>query len=299
MKNFTRDPSCLGYIVLYGTSSEIHHTVNKVDHELRSYNLDIYQLTRPTAIRAVSRAAKKIEKSSEHKFSWNVVNNLRKKSVAIIHEEVNKSNDTIKFQQKTTGVYNKVTKSFQAKGPDAEKFETFFDHYSKYVTGDDIRQMARNIIEEAHCISLRGGTYVRDAGGVYFVPRDRINEMESLKHVLENLKIGYVKAFSVTNGKSEREDLFNTAIIYFKKEMESIQNGADKVTSRVSSLEKYKKQLEGTKAKMIAYALLTGRRKNKQVDEFYSQLHNCMVKIEKKIKRLKSKKKKKLRTKSE
>jgi len=302
MENFTRDPNCLGYIVLYGASSKVDPVVDDVNDELRAHGLDNYQLTRPTAAVAVSRAAKKIQqlwaekkiqKSSEHRFFRGVVNDSSRKSAAIIYEKVNSSNDTLEFEQETTGVYYKAKKSFKAKGRDKKKFERFFYHYSNHVTGDDIRQVARDVIEAAHYISLRGGTYVRDAGGVYFVPRDRIDELESLKHVLENLKIGYVKAFSVTDGKSERADLFDDAIIFFTKEIESIQQRANKVTCRKRSLEKCRTQLEEAKRRMSAYALLTGRRKNKQVDEFYSRVGECIIKIDRKIARLKSKKKKK------
>jgi len=304
MKNFTRDPNGLGYIVLYGASSKVDPAVDDVNYELRAHGLDDYELKKPTVAVAVSRAAKKIQQtwaekmiqnSSERRFFRHIVNDGSKISVAIIREKVFRSDDTLEHEQETTGVYYRATRLFHAKGPNAKKFKKFFYYYSEHVTGDDIRQMARDVIEAAHYISLRGGTYVRDAGGVYFVPRDRIDELESLKHVLENLKIGYVKAFSVPNEKSERADLFDDAIIFFTKETESIQQGADRVTSRVRALKKYKKQLDEAKSKMSAYAILTGRRKNKQVDEFYSRVGECMIKIDRKIARFESKKKKKSR----
>lgn len=289
MKAFTRDPNCLGYIVLYGTSSEAVQRVDDVNRELRKNSL-AYRLRRPSATRAVSRAAKETAMLSEHKFFRNLVNDSDRKSAAIIYERVNKPKNRIRLRQQTTGTYDKLTRLFHAHGPDSAEFERLFDLYSQYVTGDDIRAMARRIVERAYCISLRGGTSVKDAGGVYFVPRRRIDEIESLKRVLENLGIGYVKAFSVTAGKSERADLFRAAVAYFQKEVQSIQDSAEKVTTRVSALRKHRKQLEDTKTKMAAYAILTNRTRNRRVREFYSDVQRCMAKIDKKIRRLEKKK---------
>lgn len=292
MKTFTRDLKLLGYIVLYGATREIDHDVDVVNAYLDKSDLGRYRLRKPSKLTAVTRAAKAIERLSVHKITRNIANTPLVKTIAIVHEQI-RSSDVIILRQETTGTYIKKTQTFQAKGPDARQFEALYDHYSHAVTGDDFRQLARKIIEDAFCISLRGGEYVKDAGGVYFILKNRIDTMESLRWVLLSLKIGYVNAFGVIDGKSERMELFNTMIAYYRKQIESIDKATAKVTTRIKSLENYKDQLEETKAKMLAYARITNRTRNSQVEEFNSKVLSYKRNINKKIRDIEPQKKKK------
>ena len=58
MNGITRDEHCLGYVVLYGNKSEIDPEVDQINAELTKNGLEGYELSKPTAVVAVTRAAK-------------------------------------------------------------------------------------------------------------------------------------------------------------------------------------------------------------------------------------------------
>ena len=283
MNAITRDEHCLGYVVLYGNKSEIDPQVDRINAELTKNGLEEYELEEPTAVVIVTRAAKELERRKENKFYRPLVNDESKKTVAIVRQDIDSVADEIELTQETTGCYNKKTEVFSAAGVDAQEFEELFHWYARRVDGDDIRRMSRSIVDSTNVISLRGGKFVRDAGGVYFVPPSEIDRIESLKNVLENLKIGYVKALRLVDGPAERGDVFSAAVVYFKKQVEEILEAVEKIRERVSALKKYEKLVSEIRSKFDAYALLTDGTGDSGFEEVKSMLDQCEARIRERI----------------
>lgn len=286
MKYFTRDPNCLGYIVYYGASAVKKLQVDNFNDELKKNDIR-FRIQSTRAVTAIVRAAKAIEGLSEGRLFYRaIINDSDEKVVGIFRQEVKHSERTVQFEHKTTGTYNKQEKLFTAEGPDKVIFKKLFKEYSSCITGDDIRRLTRKIAESSNCISLRGSEHVRDAGGIYFVPGDRIDTLESLKHVLEKMEIGYVRALCVIDGKSERADIFESAIIYYQNQIKSIMEQATKITDRVSSLRNLQKRLEEVEVRTVVYGDLTGKAESEQIVEIKSKIKKCINKIDRKMKRL-------------
>ena len=131
MATITRDENCLGYIVLYGNKSEIDPEVEQINDELGKHDLADYRLSEPTAVVAVTRAAKELERTREDKFFRPLVNSESKKTVAIVRQHIDREADEIDLTQETTGCYDKRTQEFSAEGVDAEDFKKFFKWYSE------------------------------------------------------------------------------------------------------------------------------------------------------------------------
>jgi len=298
METFTRDPNCLGYIVLYGASSGKLLPIDSVNKELLENNLADKFQKNPSPALAISRAANAILSSDDNKLVRTTINDTAKKNTIIFNEEKQVADQSILFKRETTGFYDKKSKSLITAGPDAKRFKSLFKTYSENLTGDDMRLLAREIVAELSSISLRGGQFVRDAGGVYFVSRDKIDILESLKNVLESLEVGYVKALCIVNGESERADIFHAAIDFYKKQIESYMDVVDKITSRISSLERILRKFEEIKGNVGAYAILTGRIKDKKIVEMDSDIQSCIQEIRIKIEKLKKEKEKKRKSKS-
>jgi hypothetical protein len=291
MQKSEENVDCLGYIVLYGNISQVNLTAGDIAVELSNQELDDYKLPDPSGVVALTRSAKELERSHENKFFRPLINNAQKKSVAIVREDRNLIEEEIDFEHETTGTYDKTHGTFSAEGPDAEEFEELFDKYANILIGEDVRQMSRTIVDSTNVISLRGGEYVRDAGGIYFVPPQEIDRIRSLKLVLENLEIGYVKIFRVMDGPGERTDLFSSALIYFHKQLEQISERVDNIAVRISSLRDCDKQLNDIQARLKAYALLTGKIEDESIRLFDMEIQKCKTKINEKIAKIESERK--------
>ena len=291
MVELTRGPDWIWYIVIYGTSAGIR-PVDDVIKRLVENGLNPDRLSKPGGGKAVRRSVTHVVRTSDESKTARTLRNGKPAEVIsrIFLEDEGVPPTTVVYHGDTDIFYDAKTGSLTATGPDADKVKALFKQYSRGVTGDDLRQMARRIVKEAYGISQRGGEYVHDAGGVYLVPGAKMDKIESLRRVLEELEIGYVKAFCVADGPSERGYAFEAAISYSDSQIESLMKRAEKVKSRISSLERYKEELMETEAIMKRYASLARRGKDRRVSEFNSRVRACGIEIDKKIKRLMKKK---------
>jgi len=247
----------LGYIVLYGTASTEHVTYRQALECMERHGLAGDFLNPPSLKSAFSRSINEMEKLMPAKFAREVRETGEKKVMAIIREEHETNTEQFDFEVETIAELDKTRKSVLAHGPDKGLVEKRFLHYSQNVIGDDLRQMARKVVESLGGLSLRGSVNVRDAGGIYFVPRKHAKQLEALSNVLEELEIGYLKAFGVMRGTVEQESIFATSAGYIKKEMMAVSEAVTKLTTRVSSAQQYKKRLERLKDLLLEYAALS------------------------------------------
>ena len=247
----------LGYIVLYGTSNKVHLTYDQAQEVMQARRLNARYLHRPSARIAFTRAAQEIERQDEGKFVRPVVETADKKVVVIIREAVEEATEKLNFAEETRATLRKDTKTVTARGVDAKRLKDRFDHFYNFVTGDDVRQMARKVVEESDGISLRGGTYVKDAGGTYFVPAKNADRLDGLANVLEELEIGYLKAFGVVRGGVEQRSLHDTSTAYIAKEVDGIETAVKGLTTRAASARQYLARLQRLRELLQTYAALT------------------------------------------
>lgn len=284
---FTRVPKGLGHIVLYGTSSKVHLTYAQVKSEMDKHALRSSFLRKPSEKSAFTRCAKEIEKKYLNKFARKVIETADEKIVVVVLEKLKKNKRGLNFIEDTRAIFNKKTKKLIVDGTNEEDITELFNHYSKYVTGDDIRKMARNVVEDSQGISLRGGTFVKDTGGVYFIPKKYTAQIEALSDVLEKLKIGYLKAFSVTKGKVEQLALYETSVGFIKKEIDRLEKSIENIKKKVGYLRKHLNRLNRLRMLLSHYEKLAGM-ENKAKDLF-NRIQKVEDKINKKINSLSSK----------
>ncbi|HEX9668809.1 MAG TPA: hypothetical protein VGC93_04930, partial [Thermoanaerobaculia bacterium] len=140
----------LGYIVLYGTSNKVHLTHAQAQQAMRAHHLEAGYLRQPTAKTAFARAAQAVEQTAPDKFARPLVETPQKKVVVIIREKLRPATEQLNFTEETRGELQKASKTVTATGVDAALLEERYDHFYHSVTGDDVRQMARKVVEDSH-----------------------------------------------------------------------------------------------------------------------------------------------------
>lgn len=288
MSKISYHPNGLGYIVLYGATSTVHVTYKRALACMLRHGLKAKFLNPPTLKAVLSRTIKASIKDTASHFARSSEETPRKKVIAIIREYRVPGTTGFDFKVVTEVKLDKQRKTVIVTGQRKRIIEGKFAHYSKNVIGDDLRQMARNVVEQNRGISLRGSAEVRDAGGIYFVPATYAEELQALSNVLEELKIGYFKALGVIRGVVEQASLFATSWTHVQREMEIIDEALEKLTTRVSSARQLKKRLERLKALFLEYAALTQMTKNTK--PMLKQLDAGIVRADKKIVQLTGKK---------
>lgn len=257
MGRISKHPKGLGYIVLYGTASAEHLTYDQALACIRKHGLEASFFNPPSPKSAFSRSIKEIERMMPDKFARKLEETARRKVMVVIHEHRLTDTPLFDFRVETHAALDKADKTLVADGPDKEFFLEKFKHYSGNVIGDDLRHMARKIVEAMGGFSLRGSANVRDAGGIYFVPKKHARQLEALSNVLEELNIGYLKAFGVMRGSVEQESLFSTAVAHLQKERLGIADTLTKLKSNVTSARRHKRRLERLKELLLEYAKLS------------------------------------------
>jgi len=297
MGRISYHPKGLGYIVLYGTASAEHLTYEQALACIQKHGLEASFLHPPSLKSAFSRSIKEIERTMPGKFAREAAETAEKKVMALIREEHQANTERFDFRVETLAALNKADKTLTAAGPDKEIMEERFRHYSGNLIGDDLRQMARKIVEALGGFSLRGSANVRDAGGIYFVPKKNARQLEALSNVLEELNIGYLKAFGVMRGSVEQESLFTTAAAHLEKERLAIVDALTNLKSNIVSAQQYKKRLERLKELLLEYAALSEMRR--AAEQLIVNFDTTIILAEKKISELSVKKKLKQSTNSE
>jgi hypothetical protein len=259
----------LGYVVLYGAASTLHVTFYRAQKCMLKHSLNDEYLNPPTARRAFGRSIKDTEKKGkkdtkkkdEDKFAREAKVTPGKRAAVIFSEHQVPDTLNFDFKPETMAEFDTASGRLVASGRDKKFVEKQFAHHTKNLIGDDLRNMARRVVEAMDGVSLRGNANVRDTGGIYFVPRTYANKLEALANVLEELKIGYLKTFGVVKGRIERESLFASSTTHVENELADIRTALKNLTSRVSSARQHRRRLEKLTRLLAEYAKLTDMEK--------------------------------------
>jgi hypothetical protein len=114
-------------------------------------------------------------------------------------------------------------------------------------------------VERLDGVSLRGSVDVQDAGGTYFVPIQHREQLEALGNVLEDLHVGYLRAFGVIRGPAEQFQVAIQAEFAIERQITDIVRSLSKLKSRLAAATSYRKQLERLREQLRYYAKLGGR----------------------------------------
>ena len=257
MASISENPDGLGYIVLYGTTDRQHVTHDEVKAAIEKHGLLRADLRPPTRGRAYSRAISVHQ--SEDLFARRVANDTTKKVMRFFRAEQKTGTEEVAFPKEDRVEFDKRTQSVTVEGSHKESILAQFDHFSTHLTGDDVRQLARYVVERLDGISVRGSVDVRDAGGVYFVPIRHREQLQALANVLEDLEVGYVRAFGVIRGAAEEMQIAMAAEFTIERQISDIVHAVEQLSSRVSSAVHHRKELDRLADLLSAYATVSGR----------------------------------------
>lgn len=256
MSIISEHPNGLGYIVLYGMTGT--HLVNYQEacESIEEHGLAQSSLQSPTPARALSRAMAARETSQLR--ARTAVDNDRTKIVVLIREKHPQGSEQFDYAKEVRAELDKRTLHLTVQGKQKEQIVEDFKAYAESLIGDDFRHMTKDVVENLDGISLRGSIDVRDAGGIYFVPIQHRQQLQALSDVLEDLHVGYVRAFGVMRGPGEEAQVAIAAEFYIDNEInETIRSIAD-ITSRISVVERYRDNLLRLSEVLKRYANLSG-----------------------------------------
>ena len=258
MTQISEDPDVLGYIVLYGATSTRDVTYDEAHAAIVRHGLVTKALQSPTPARAFSRAMQARE--TKNLRARKAVNDPSKSVTLLIREHHQNGTENFEYAPEDRAEFDKKTQQLTVRGQQSKAIHSDFEHYSASVIGDDVRQMTKRVVEELDGVSLRGSVDVRDAGGVYFVPVQHREQLQALINVLEDLHVGYLRAYGVIRGAAEEVQVAISAESYIEKQLADIAHAIRDVKVRVSSVEKHKKELQRLQEMLKKYAAMSGRK---------------------------------------
>jgi hypothetical protein len=247
----------LGYIVIYGATSTRDATYEEAKAAIERHGLITDELKEPTPFRAYSRAMQARE--TKDLRARNAVNDPARSVTLLIREHHEIGTESFEYAPEDRAEFDKKARRLVVRGQQKDAIETDFAHYSASVIGDDIRHMTKRAIEKLDGVSLRGSVDVRDAGGVYFVPVQHREQLQALINVLEDLHIGYLRAYGVVRGSSEELQVAMSAEAYVEKQVGDVVHAIKDVKARVSAVEKHKAELSRLQQILKNYAEMSGR----------------------------------------
>jgi len=256
MVQITEHADGLGYIVLYGMTDRRHVTYEEARALIVRHGLNA-ELSMPTPRRAYARtvAANKPSKG----LAIDVSTSAAQKVTKLIRAEKESGTEKVELADEQRLAFDRPTNTILVESENKDKIEADFQHFGTHVTADDIRSLARSVIERLDGVSLRGSADVQDAGGTYFVPIQHREQLQALGNVLEGLGVAYLRAFGVIRGPAEQFQVALQAEISIDRQVNDIARLVSKLTKQADRAVSYKKQLERFLTLLKDYSALTGQ----------------------------------------
>lgn len=257
MSQISDAPEILGYIVLYGATGTRDVTYDEARTAIKRHGLITDALQAPTPTRAFSRAMQARE--TKDLRARKAINDPQKSVMLLIREHHEDGTEEFEYAPEDRAEYNKKTRTLTVTGDQHTAIQHDFAHYSASIIGDDVRHMTKRVIERLDGVSLRGSVDVRDAGGVYFVPVQHRAQLQALINVLEDLHIGYLRAYGVIRGATEEVQVALSAEAYVEKQLGDIAHAITDVKVRISAVERHRAELLRLREILKKYATMSGR----------------------------------------
>jgi hypothetical protein len=257
MAIISEHPNGLGYIVLYGMTGSLLVKYADAIQSVEEHGLVQSNLQQPTPARALTRAM--ADRETSQLRARTAFENDRIKVVVLIRETHPVGSEDFDYEKETRAELDKRTLHLKVQGKQKEQIEENFKAHAESLIGDDFRSMTKAVVEDLDGISLRGSIDVRDAGGIYFVPIQHREQLQALTNVLEELHVGYVRAFGVMRGPGEEAQVAIAAEFYIDNEINEIVRLIGSITSRITVAERQRDSLVRLGEVLKRYASLSGR----------------------------------------
>lgn len=235
-------------------------------------------LREPTERRAFSRAMKEHNRLREGQLARKIRQTDEEIVYGIVHEEVDRDEEELDYQQTTVAKFDKDKKTVKAKGELAKSISDSFQHNLGVVNSDDIRKFVRRLVRYLHGISKR------PTGGIYFIPASGKNQLIHAQKMIAELGFGKLYIERVWDGKMERANVWDNAEQEIGKMLDKAFKRIDKLSSRVKCAENQQEKVEELKGFMDVYVGLLGQQA--KADDLSTRFQEAASKVASKIKEL-------------
>ena len=157
------------------------------------------------------------------------------------------------YEQKTTVRMDKASGSVVVEGAKAEKVMAAVDAYTGKITDKDIRTFILNVVRSCHGVSKR------PTGGIYFIPAQYIERVESARNVLRTMGAGAkIYMERVVDDVEARQNVWGSVEDSIKQQIEQTLESCEKIEKRISAVKSKKAKLEELEEMMEVYSSLLG-----------------------------------------
>jgi len=234
--------------ICFWTLADISITRDELENLFNKYGLDKKYL--PPVVsdkKAFSRALKDLEKKEKEKMVRKIADNEDIIAYCIVDEIADQNNIDVDYELVDAIIFNKKEQNIKLKlnKVDYKWIEENFEYFKTIYTVDDIRAMIVKVLKSINSI------LIRKHGGVYFVPKNSISELNKLKNIIN--EIGSSKFYTLAI--YDIEETKKTAIKLFKEDfLSELKESAEHVIELINkdahsryiqnSIEKFKKSIE-------------------------------------------------------
>lgn len=222
-------------IIGYAVKSEMvdmQVSIDTIKTVAENIGLSTSYLYAPSVKGAIIRAAKEIAKTNK-RFKDHIARRVRdndKFVISIVDEEKDADNDKLNYEMNTTIKYDKGSKAVEIDGPLSEEFHKEFEHFSNKMTTNDIRAYIYRILRN-EC----GAIAIIPTGGLYFVPENKLEVVEKINAMLEELGIGRLWNKPEIDDPNTREWIWSAAI-------DEIMNSVDDIVKYINKNSKLREK---------------------------------------------------------
>ncbi len=197
--------------------------------------------------KAFSRALKDLEKKEKEKLVRKIADNEDIIAYCIVDEIADQNNIDVDYELVDAIIFNKKEQNIKLKlnNVDHKWIEQNFEYFKTIYTVDDIRTMIVKVLKNINSI------LIRKHGGVYFVPKNSISELNKLKNIVNEIGLSEFYTLAIY----DIEETKKTAVKLFKEDfLSELKETADHVIELINkdahsrhiqnSIEKFKKSIE-------------------------------------------------------
>jgi len=209
-----------------------------------------------------------------------IVDDAEKIVFGIVEETADEANLDLNYATQNVIIFKKESQTLEFKldmDPErANALQKRFQMYMGSYTSHEVRSMIHSFIRKL------GAFPVRDKGGVYFVPKTRMEEMDKLSELISTLNGSYIYVLGIRDEEKEKEGMkrsWENALSQELKVLEQeIQATVDEGNAvRASTLEKRGVRITSLKNKAQVYNDLFGNETPKEL----KKLNELLETIEK------------------
>jgi hypothetical protein len=232
----------------------------------------------PSDKTAFCRAIKDFNNARGHRLSRKISDNKDCIVYGIVDEAVNKEDETLKYTKETSARFDKETSAVEAEGPLSKRICDSYESYMDVFVRADISQFLRV------CINKACGVPKRPSGGIYFVPQEKVEVIESMAKIVEELHIGKVYIVRIYDGPQERGNIWESCEEEIERVVDDVFSNTKKIGKRVSALENQESKLNQMNELMGVYRDLLG--KEAVVEDMVEKIQRAESFISEKMKEL-------------